>query len=77
VGSNRTARGLVGRGFEVHVVSTAFDNRGRRVARVGLSVEDGVFVHRLGSWLRLGSVSVRGLRLDVVHVHNTRRACFT
>jgi len=34
----RTARGLVGRGFEVHVVSTVFDNRGRRVARVGLFV---------------------------------------
>jgi len=61
-------------GFEVHVVSTAFDNRGKRVARVGLSVEDGVFVHRLGSWLRLGSASVRGLRPDV---HNTHRACFT
>jgi len=30
---------LWGVGFEVHVVSTAFDNRGRRVARVGLSVE--------------------------------------
>jgi len=68
----------VERGFEVHVVSTAFDNRGRRVARVGLSVEDGVFVHRLGSWFRLGYASVLrglrsvlgGLRPDVVHAHN-------
>jgi len=52
----RTARGLVGRGFEVHVVSTAFDNRGKRAARVGLSVEGSLCI---GLGLGLGW----GLRL--------------
>ena len=47
-----------------------FDSRGR-VARVG---DD--FVHRLGSWLRLGYASVRGLRPGVVHVLVFACTCF-
>jgi len=74
-----TARELSRRGFEVHVVTTTHDNRWRRIASQGASIEEGVYVHRLEpSRLRVGYATImRGLKEvlaeikpDIVHCHN-------
>ena len=59
-----TARELVRRGYEVHVITTTHDNRWRRIADPGARVEDGVVVRRLKpSILRIGYATImKGLK---------------
>jgi len=74
-----TARELSKRGFEVNVVTTTHDNRWRRIASPGTSIEEGIYVHRLEpSHPRVGYATImRGLKEvlaeikpDIVHCHN-------
>ncbi len=73
-----TAKELLKRGFDVHVISTIYDNRWRRVAAPGTTLEEGIHVHRLESNIKIGySTLMRGLRYnlkrirpDIVHCHN-------
>jgi len=74
-----TAVELVGRGHEVHVVTTTCDNTWERIAEAGEVINEGVAVHRLKpSSLKIGySTLMEGLKdtvqrinPDIVHTHN-------
>jgi len=74
-----TARELSKKGFKVHVITTTYDNRWKRIASPGTSVEDEVHIHRLeNSPLMVGYATfmkglketIRGIAPDVVHCHN-------
>jgi len=74
-----TARELLKQGFEVHVITTTHDNRWRRIASPGTSVEERIYVHRLEpSCLKVGYATIMrglkevlaGIKPDIVHCHN-------
>jgi len=74
-----TARELARKGFEVHIVTTTHDNRWRKVAQPGMTIEEGVHVHRLQpSIIRVGYATImkdlketlRKIKPDIVHCHN-------
>ena len=74
-----TARELVRRGYEVHIITTTHDNRWKRISDPGTWIEEGVVIHRLEpSVLRIGYATLmKGLKTvikrispDIVHCHN-------
>lgn len=74
-----TVEELVRGGDDVHVVTTMYDNYRNRIAPEGISVENGVVVHRLKplfGWLGYATVmrrlkeTLRSIKPDVVHCHN-------
>ena len=73
------AEGLARRGFEVHVITTPYDNKWEKIAGQGVTRINGVIVHRLGILpVRLGYAALmkgfkavlRRLQPLVVHSHN-------
>ena len=73
------AEGLARRGFEVHVITTPYDNKWEEIASQGVARVNGVIVHRLGIYpVRLGYAALmkgfkrvlRRLQPLVVHSHN-------
>lgn len=74
-----TARELVKGGYEVHVVTITHDNRWRKIASPGTTVEEGIHVHRLQpSIIRVGYATImkglketlKKIKPDIVHCHN-------
>jgi len=74
-----TARELAKRGYEVHVITTTCDNRWRKIAEPGTTIEEGVVVHRLEpSFIRIGYTTImkglketlKKIKPDIVHCHN-------
>jgi len=74
-----TARELVKRGYEVHVITTTCDNKWKRIAESSTIIEEGVAVHRLEpSFIKIGYATfmkglketLKKIRPDIVHCHN-------
>jgi len=74
-----TARELARCGYQVHVVATICDNKWKKIAEPGTTIEEEVVVHRLEqSFIKIGYATImkglketlRKIRPDIVHCHN-------
>ena len=74
-----TARELIRHGLEVHIITTIYDNRWRRIAQPGMVIDEDIIIHRLEpSLIKVGYATImKGLKEellrikpDIVHCHN-------
>lgn len=74
-----TARELVRRNHEVHIITTTYDNNWKKIAEPGMTIEEGIFVHRLQpSIIRVGYATImkdlkktlKEIKPDVIHCHD-------
>ena len=74
-----TAKELVKCGFEVHIITTIYNNMWEKVANPGTTIDENVFVHRLKTiGIKVGYATImKGLKKllwkikpNIVHCHN-------